>query len=302
MTTKHNCALNASFTQLHTDYSDRVNRVLSSLIDDVEPSLLQEAMRYSLLAGGKRIRPFLVYCVGNMLGCELAQLDYPAAAIEMIHTYSLIHDDLPAMDNDSLRRGNPTCHVKFDEAHAILAGDALQTLAFSLLAHAPLLSSDCRIEMIKALSSASGATGMCLGQSLDLLAENKTVSLEQLNCIHKNKTGALIKAAVRFGLFAANDKAQCYQTQLDCYADAIGLAFQVQDDILDVIGDPALMGKTQGADQQLAKSTYPALMGLNKAIAMRDQMYQQAIQALNSIPYNSDPLKQLAEFIINRNC
>lgn len=279
----------------------RVDAFLASYVSQIPSSLLQQAVSYSLLAGGKRIRPILVYLTGQMFECELAKLDIPAAAIESIHTYSLIHDDLPAMDDDALRRGMPTCHIKFNEAQAILAGDALQTLAFSLLSDNQIIDDSCKVNMIAELASASGIFGMCLGQSLDLQAEHQAVNLEHLQNIHRHKTGALIKSAVRLGALVSGKKSEPYHAALDIYADRIGLAFQIQDDILDVIGEQSVMGKMQGSDQAHEKSTYPALLGLDGAMEMTQQLYQQAVDSLAQIPYNSQPLRDLADFIINRN-
>nr|WP_218059491.1 (2E,6E)-farnesyl diphosphate synthase [Gilliamella apicola] len=280
---------------------ERIDSFLTVCISQIEPSKLQQAMRYSLLAGGKRIRPILVYLTGQMFNCPLSKLDEAAAAIESIHTYSLIHDDLPAMDNDDLRRGKPTCHIQFGEAQAILAGDALQSLAFSLLASSELIDAEAKIKMIAELAHASGVNGMCLGQSLDLQATQQSINLEQLQKIHCYKTGALIKASIRLGAFACGEIAKSYYLTLDNYAEAIGLAFQIQDDILDVIGEQSIMGKPQGSDLAHEKSTYPALVGLDNAIKLTEQLYQQAIDSLKQIPYNTQPLQDLAGFIINRN-
>lgn len=289
-----------NFTQLQHRYSQRINTVLDGHIEPLLPSQLRDAMQYSLLAGGKRIRPFLVYATGEMFGVSLSMLDAPAAAIESIHTYSLIHDDLPAMDNDDLRRGQATCHIKFGEANAILAGDALQTLAFSILSNASTLSSASRLNMIKELTTASGASGMCAGQIFDIDAEHKQINLAQLNKIHYYKTGVLIRAAVRLGMYAAGEQALKYQSELDHYAECIGLAFQVQDDILNVIGSQEKMGKPQGSDKQLEKSTYPALLGLEQAQETAQTLYQQAINALDKLPYNQSALRALADFIVKR--
>ena len=280
---------------------ERINTFLATYITQFSSTKLQQAMSYSLLAGGKRIRPILVYLTGQMFDCSLAKLDEAAAAIEMIHTYSLIHDDLPAMDNDNLRRGKPTCHIKYGHAEAILAGDALQSLAFSLLSESQHLNNQVKIDMISELANASGLTGMCLGQSLDLQAEHQSITLEHLQKIHNYKTGTLINAAVRLGAFASGDISKPYYPLLDSYAQAIGLAFQIQDDILDVIGEQAIMGKPKGSDIIHEKCTYPALLGLQTAIDMTKQLYDQAIDSLNQIPYNSQPLQDLAGFIINRN-
>lgn len=263
---------------------------------------LIEAMRYGLLLGGKRARPYLVYITGQMLGCEPSDLDTPASAIECIHAYSLIHDDLPAMDDDELRRGKPTCHIKFDEATAILTGDALQTLAFTILAEGTL--SDAgemnRVKMIQVLAEASGAQGMCLGQALDLAAENRLVALNELENIHRNKTGALMRCAIRMGAMAAGHKGLDVLPHLDRYADAVGLAFQVQDDILDIISDTETLGKPQGSDQQLNKSTYPALLGLEGAMNKAQLLYEEALQALQAIPYNTEHLEEFARYVIER--
>lgn len=263
---------------------------------------LIEAMRYGLLLGGKRARPFLVYITGQMLGCKLDDLDTPASAVECIHAYSLIHDDLPAMDDDELRRGKATCHVKFDEATAILTGDALQTLAFTILAEGSLNpnAESNRIKMVKVLADASGANGMCMGQALDLAAENKQVSLQELEAIHRNKTGALMKSAIRLGALAAGDKGLEVMPQLDTFADAIGLAFQVQDDILDIISDTETLGKPQGSDQELNKSTYPALLGLEGAINKAHTLLNEALQALEAIPYNTELLEEFARYVVER--
>lgn len=293
--------MNNAFASLHGQYTQRINTMLAKCIETLPSSLLKNAMEYSLLAGGKRIRPFLVYATGQMFNCSLDKLDVVAAAIEIVHTYSLIHDDLPAMDNDDLRRGKPTCHIKFDEATAILAGDALQTYAFSLLANAPNLTAECKIQLVNELAFASGAQGMCLGQSLDLQAENKIISLDDLKQIHQHKTGALIKAAIRLAMFVVGESAIEYEQPLNQYADAIGLAFQIQDDVLDVIGDESVMGKHQGADQQLDKNTYTSLLGLEESIQTCHALYKQALEELDKIPYNSHTLHQLANFIVTRN-
>lgn len=287
-----------------TSLQQRNNRQLERWLNQLphQEQRLIEAMRYGLLLGGKRARPFLVYITGQMLGCKLEELDTPASAIECIHAYSLIHDDLPAMDDDELRRGQPTCHIKFDEATAILTGDALQTLAFTILADGELSSEaeTHRIKMVKALAEASGANGMCLGQALDLAAEGRKVSLAELENIHRNKTGALMKCAIRLGALAAGQKGSEILPQLDQFADAIGLAFQVQDDILDIISDTETLGKPQGSDQDLDKSTYPALLGLEGAINKAHTLLTEALQALEAIPYNTELLEEFARYVIER--
>ncbi|MEF1172344.1 (2E,6E)-farnesyl diphosphate synthase [Vibrio sinaloensis] len=289
-----------ALTSLQQRSNQQLERWLDTLPHQQQP--LIDAMRYGLLLGGKRARPFLVYITGQMLGCSLEQLDTPAAAIECIHAYSLIHDDLPAMDDDELRRGQPTCHIKFDEATAILTGDALQTLAFTILAEGQLSpeAEAQRIMMVKVLAEASGAAGMCMGQALDLAAENRVVSLQELEEIHRNKTGALMKCAIRMGALAAGEKGIEVLPLLDKYADAIGLAFQVQDDILDVISDTETLGKPQGSDQELNKSTYPALLGLEGAINKAHTLLNEALQALDAIPYNTELLEEFARYVIER--
>jgi farnesyl diphosphate synthase len=289
-----------ALTSFQQRNNDQLNRWLQALPHQNQP--LIEAMRYGLLLGGKRARPFLVYITGQMLGCDKSDLDTPASAVECIHAYSLIHDDLPAMDDDELRRGQTTCHIKFDEATAILTGDALQTLAFTILADGDLHpnAEANRIKMIKVLADASGASGMCLGQALDLAAENRSVSLEELEEIHHNKTGALMKSAIRLGALAAGAKGLEVMPQLDKYADAVGLAFQVQDDILDIVSDTETLGKPQGSDQELNKSTYPALLGLDGAINKAHTLLNEALQALEAIPYNTELLEEFARYVIER--
>ncbi|CAM2919297.1 (2E,6E)-farnesyl diphosphate synthase [Vibrio diazotrophicus] len=287
-----------------TSYQKRNNEQLDQWLNRLpnQDLALIEAMRYGLLLGGKRARPYLVYITGQMLGCSIEDIDTPASAVECIHAYSLIHDDLPAMDDDELRRGKPTCHIKFDEATAILTGDALQTLAFTILAEGTLSEEGevNRIKMVQVLAEASGAQGMCLGQALDLGAENRLISLQELETIHRNKTGALMRCAIRLGALAAGEKGLQVLPQLDKYADAVGLAFQVQDDILDVIGDTETLGKPQGSDQQLNKSTYPALLGLDGAINKAQTLLQEALQALEAIPYNTECLEEFARYVIER--
>ncbi|MBD2825176.1 (2E,6E)-farnesyl diphosphate synthase [Xenorhabdus szentirmaii] len=264
------------------------------------------AMQHGAILGGKRLRPFLVYSVGELFGLSRKSLDAAALALECIHAYSLIHDDLPAMDNDDLRRGQPTCHIKFGESQAILAGDALQSLAFELLAKQdmPDVALLDRLTMIAELASASGFAGMCGGQSLDLQAEGKQIGLDALEQIHQHKTGALIRAAARLGAYSAGQRGHDVIPLLDQYTQAIGLAFQVHDDILDVIGNTEIIGKRQGNDQQLGKNTYPALLGLEQAQQKARDLYEEAIAALAELDkksYNTTTLKRLAGFIIERN-
>ncbi|WP_413110847.1 (2E,6E)-farnesyl diphosphate synthase [Thaumasiovibrio sp. DFM-14] len=292
-----------SLNTILSDYQQRNNQQLLYWLEqlpDQNGSLVQ-AMRHGALLGGKRARPFLVYSVGEMFGTAKEDLDAAAAAIECVHAYSLIHDDLPAMDNDDLRRGQPTCHRAFDEATAILAGDALQTLAFDILATGRMRQNAKRIEMIAALAKASGAAGMCLGQSLDLQAEDQQVALTHLERIHRHKTGALIRCAVKLGALSSGDVSTQTLEQLDIFADKIGLAFQVQDDILDIIGDTETLGKPQGSDLEAHKSTYPALLGLGAATDKALRLHQQALHALEQIPYNTEKLEVFARYVIERN-
>lgn len=227
------------------------------------PQRLHAAMRHGMLGGGKRIRPLLVYAAGAAFGVEEPRLDAPAAAVEMIHGYSLVHDDLPAMDDDALRRGRPTVHAAFDEATAVLAGDALQAAAFSLLAAAPA-DPELRVEWLRILAGAAGAAGMCGGQALDMDSTGSEQSLADLQTMHHLKTGALIRASVRMGACAGTMDTATLQ-RLDVFATALGLAFQVRDDILDIESSSETLGKTAGKDVAQAKSTYPALLGMQGA-------------------------------------
>lgn len=264
---------------------------------------LQQAMRYSVIGGGgKRVRPVLVYAAGQALHLEIDQLDAPAAAIEMIHAYSLIHDDLPAMDDDDLRRGRPTCHRAFDEATAILAGDALQALAFEILARDCKIPCDssARLEMIQLLASASGSVGMAGGQAIDLDSVGKQLSLEQLENMHQLKTGALIQASVLLGAMCSPHTNKDELDRLTTYGHCIGLAFQIQDDILDVVADTKTLGKPQGSDMQQNKPTYPALLGLEGARERALELHQQALTALDIFDESADTLRNLSAYIVQR--
>lgn len=283
-------------------YQQRVDTQLKSYLDplDDHASQLKSAMTYGALIGGKRIRPFLVYSVGQMLGVPLSQLDACAAAIECIHAYSLIHDDLPAMDDDALRRGKPTVHIAFDEATAILAGDALQTLAFEILSQ-PIsgMAATQQLQLMAALAKASGYTGMCGGQAIDLGCTGKHIDLQTLTRLHNKKTGALIHCAVEMALICANADKDIRHALLS-YADAIGLAFQVQDDILDITATTEELGKPQGSDTEADKSTFPQLLGLDGATATAEQLIQDALSALTALPYNSQLIADFAQYIITR--
>ena len=261
---------------------------------------LYEAMRYSLLNGGKRVRPLLVYASAEAINhtADPVGLDTIASSMEMIHSYSLVHDDLPAMDDDDLRRGKPTCHKAFDEATAILAGDALQARAFELLANMDC-DAQIAIQLIKQLSLASGPMGMVGGQAMDLAAVDAQIDLEHLQSIHQLKTGGLICAAVSMGAtFAGANETQ--MASLDKYACAIGLSFQVQDDIIDIESDTSILGKQQGADLALNKPTYPALLSLDGAKQKAQELHQQALIALQSFDDKADTLRELSAYIISR--
>ena len=296
------------------------------------PQRLHAAMRHAVLDGGKRMRPLLVYATGTAFGAGESMLDAPAAAVELIHAYSLVHDDLPAMDDDSLRRGKPTVHVAFDQATAILAGDALQSLAFELLADAKV-SADSRVAMLRELAIAAGARGMCGGQALDLAATGSrgkggqsevsqessrtiqdarceihsdplfplfpAIGLDALQHLHALKTGALLRAAVRLGAIAADVDAQT-AARLDAFADALGLAFQIRDDLLDVEGDSATLGKTAGKDAAQAKATFPALLGIDASHARLQQLAMTMRDALAPFGSHTDALAELGRQAIDR--
>jgi len=291
------------FSDALNHYQQRVNTQLGQYIQSTDPisHSLNSAMNYGTLLGGKRVRPFLVYAVGEMLGSTLKSLDPLACAIECIHAYSLIHDDLPAMDDDDLRRGQPSCHKKFDEATAILAGDALQSLAFDIISRPnQSIDSQTQVRMINRLAKASGDHGMCAGQALDLAAENKQVDLTTLETIHNAKTGALIQVSVELAALSKPALPAEHLRLLALFSKSIGLAFQVQDDILDVIGDTGTLGKPQGSDSLLNKSTYPGLLGLEQAKEKALLLYQEALHALSQLPYNTELLESFAQYIIKR--
>ena len=280
---------------------DFLRRQVDSLPEVSVP--LRDAMRHGLLIGGKRIRPFLVYSVGSMLGADPGIMDAPAAAIECIHAYSLIHDDLPCMDDDDLRRGKPTVHKLYGEVQGMLAGDALQTLGFEILSghEMPPELRDGQLAMLRELSRATGYLGMCGGQSLDLLGENARLTLEQLEQIHRHKTGALIEAAAVLGTLCVPSPDPAHTDLIRRFARVVGLAFQVHDDILDVVGDTATLGKPSGSDEDNAKSTYPALLGLDRAREYEQKLTSEALECLGQLPYDTGVLQDFARFIISRN-
>lgn len=262
---------------------------------------LGDAMRHAVLLGGKRMRPLLAYATGTAFGADESTLDAPAAAIELVHAYSLVHDDLPAMDDDALRRGQPTVHVAFDEATAILAGDALQSLAFAVLADAPGCSDAARVAMLRELAIAAGAGGMCGGQALDLAATGSSAStgIGALEQLHALKTGALIRAAVRMGAIAA-DAGNDDRMRLDAYADALGLAFQVRDDLLDVEGESSTLGKTAGKDLAQDKATFPALIGIDASRQQLATLARAMGAALAPLGSRGGTLAALGELAIHR--
>jgi farnesyl diphosphate synthase len=267
---------------------------------EVVPQRLHEAMRYSCLQGGKRIRPMLVYASGNAVGTPMEVLDKPACAIELIHVYSLIHDDLPAMDDDALRRGRPTCHKAFDEATAILAGDALQPLAFEIISEDESIPLEARMHILLTLAGASGSQGMAGGQAIDLQSEGKQLTLSELENMHAKKTGALIRASIRMGALS-NDGVKPEQLQaLEDYGRHIGLAFQIQDDILDEIGETEKLGKPQGSDRSRNKSTFVSLCGLKESQERAQALLQQALDAISPFDKRADTLRSLAKYIIQR--
>lgn len=270
---------------------------------DTIPTRLHAAMRYAVLGGGKRIRPRLVHAAGRALGLEPAALDSAAAAVEFIHAYSLIHDDLPAMDDDALRRGRPTAHIAFDEATAILAGDALQTRAFEVIATDPRLvdQPSVRAALVATLARACGASGMVGGQMQDMASEGQSIDVRALERLHSAKTGALLHACVMMPADHVPTLPEAHRSALDKFARRIGLAFQVRDDVLDIESDTQTLGKTQGADLAHAKATYPALLGLDAARDYAERLYAEALDALTPFGERAEPLRRLADEIVQRN-
>ena len=293
-----------NFDDLLKAHQTRAERALDRWLPAAarEPARLHEAMRYAVLGPGKRVRPVLVYATGQALEADLDLLDSSAAAVEFIHAYSLVHDDLPAMDDDDLRRGRPTCHRAYDEATAILAGDALQALAFHALANDERLRvpPQRRVEMLALLAEASGSLGMAGGQAIDLAAVGKKLTIETLENMHLHKTGALIRASVRLGFMAAGGVDAAAERALDVYARSIGLAFQVHDDILDVEGVTEVIGKPQGSDIDRDKPTYPNLLGMAEAKATARRLCDEAVDSLADFGVGADTLRELARYIVDR--
>ena len=269
----------------------------------IQPETLHEAMRYSVLSDGKRIRPVLVYATGEAFGVNLAELDGPACAVEIIHAYSLIHDDLPSMDDDDLRRGRPTCHKKYDVATAILAGDALQALSFHILAQDEKIKvkNEQRLAMINSLAIASGSRGMAGGQAIDLASVGKSLNLAELENMHIHKTGALIRVSAELGALSVENVDPDLFSRISQYSKCIGLAFQIKDDILDIESDTETLGKPQGSDMEQNKPTYPELLGLDGAKKAADDLYNKAIGCLDVFDNRADTLRSVADYIVNRN-
>jgi farnesyl diphosphate synthase len=294
----------APLSELMSAWQARAEQALDARLPaaHIHPARLHEAMRYSATNGGKRLRPILTYATGHALNVAAEHLDGPACAVELIHAYSLVHDDLPAMDNDDLRRGKPTCHRAYDEATAILVGDALQTQAFYILAHDPAMrvEASARLAMIEALTIASGSRGMAGGQAIDLAAVGKNLGIAELEDMHIHKTGALIRAAVKLGALSAPGIDKTTLDHLDHYAKCIGLAFQIRDDILDIEGDTATLGKPQGSDQARNKPTYPSILGMNEAKELATDLHEKAITSLAPYGPAADPLRWISEYIVRR--
>lgn len=281
-------------------WRERIDCALERCLPDATqpPTRLHAAMRHAVLSAGKRLRPLLVYASGAIDHGDCHALDAGAVAVELLHAYSLVHDDLPAMDDDDLRRGQPTVHIAFDEASAILAGDALQALAFEYLAQAPI-AAEIAVQLLRTLASAAGSAGMCGGQALDLQATSQQQSIDALQRMHRAKTGALIRASVRIGaLTAASDAATI--RQLDAYADALGLAFQIRDDLLDGEGDALQLGKTAGKDAAQNKSTFPSVIGIERSRQQLQALASDMQSALRAMGERAEPLRQLARFAVQR--
>ena len=296
-------AAESDFQPWMGDVQARMEAVLSRLLPPAHaaPARLHEAMRYAALEGGKRVRPLLAFAAGEVSGAPSERLELAAAAVECIHAYSLVHDDLPCMDDDVLRRGKPTVHVEYDEATALLVGDALQSLAFQVMTESQLANDPQRqLEMVRMLAAAAGSRGMAGGQQIDLEATGKALSLPELEFMHIHKTGALIRAAVLLGFSCGESAGEAEKLKLDKYAKAIGLAFQVVDDVLDYDASTATLGKTAGKDSRHGKPTYVSLMGLPRAKELAHELRGDAHAALESLGGRGRRLAELADFIVLR--
>ena len=295
-------ALPTTFENRIAAYTERVTRKLDEVLPPatLAPRRLHDAMRYAVFNGGKRVRPLLVYATGECLGLDERLLDAPAAALELIHAFSLVHDDLPAMDDDDLRRGKPTLHRQYDEATAILAADALQPLAFSILASVPDVPARTRAQLVRLVAEACGSTGMTGGQSLDLAAEGRALSADEVDLMYAMKTGALIHAAVVSAALLSNDRATERMSALDAFGRTIGVAFQIKDDLLDVEGETDVIGKPSGSDEQLRKATYPGLFGVDRARNRCAELLASALEKLDDFGDAAESLRWLARFIVER--
>ncbi len=291
------------FQRWASAHQHRFEEVLGRLLPqpDVAPQRLHQAMRYSVLEGGKRVRPLLAFAAGEVAGADVARVDIAAAAVELIHAYSLVHDDMPCMDDDVLRRGKPTCHVEFDEATALLVGDSLQSLAFQLLSEHQLSADAARqLQMVKLLAVASGSRGMAGGQAIDLASVGKQLTVPELEFMHIHKTGALIRAAILLGAQCGAALEQPRMDKLDHYGKCVGLAFQVVDDVLDTEADTATLGKTAGKDADNDKPTYVTLLGVQAAKRMAADLHQEALDTLAPFGDSARRLRELADFIVLR--
>lgn len=294
--------MTASFDGWMQTVQVHVEDALERFLPDagMEPARLHEAMRYTVLGGGKRVRPLLVFAAGQVSGAELDVLARAAAAVEMIHAYSLVHDDMPCMDDDALRRGKPTVHVAYDEATALLVGDALQAQAFDVLADDPIVPPARLVRMLRVLAGAAGSTGMCGGQAIDLASVGISLTQAQLERMHQLKTGALLKASVMLGALAGRDIGDAEEAALATYSNAIGLAFQVVDDVLDATADSATLGKTAGKDAAANKPTYVSILGLDASRALAQTLRGQAHEALTPFGEQGRRLRELADLIVQR--
>ena len=288
--------------QLLQSYTEQVDTQLELILPPAlgPATKLFKAMRYSVFNGGKRMRPALCFAAAEAVAASDTNTTKVAAALEMVHAYSLIHDDLPAMDNDDLRRGVPTCHIKFDEATAILAGDGLQSLAFKQLTQLSAVTPSIQLELIALLADLGGCNGMIAGQAVDLASTGKQLCADELNYMHNHKTGALIEASVVMGAMATNQASKSQLAALKKYARAIGLAFQIQDDILDIESSTEQLGKSQGSDNAKDKATYTSILGIETARLEATRLYQISIDALSIFTESADPLRALAKFIVHR--
>ncbi len=288
--------------ELITLYANQVNQQLENKLPNETdaPKRLHQAMRYSVVSGGKRIRPALVYATGEALDTNIEHLHSAACAVELMHSYSLIHDDLPAMDDDDLRRGQPTCHKAFDEATAILAGDAIQALAFAILANAEV-PNDQRVKMIQLLANASGSLGMAGGQAIDLASVNKQLDETQITTMHTLKTAALIQASVLMAVVASDMNTPKTFAHFAHFAEKVGLAFQIRDDILDIQADTETLGKPQGSDVAQNKPTYPSIVGVEQAKNTANNLLQEALNELQDLDERADNLRMISNYMVNRN-